>query len=127
MYNKTLRIDGVDISRYVHKSGPQISYAPEYGLQDEVTIDGTIHTDYAGERMTIVIPFNPATPEQARYVSNLIRGGVKWLTYYDADKDEDVTIRCKPAPLKIDPVLTKAGEVALYKITNISFVNLDLT
>lgn len=126
MYNKTLRIDGYDIAPYVHKKGPQITFTPVYGLPDEETLDGATHTDYAGDRATIVIPFNPMTPEQERHITNLCTGGIKFLTYYDRATDTDITIRVKPVPVTSDPAMTKAGTVTHFKINNLAFASLDL-
>jgi|AGTN01.1.fsa_nt_gi hypothetical protein len=127
MYSKTLRVDGVDIARYTHKMGPQITYTPVYGLPDEETLDGTTHTDYIGDRMGVNIPLNPLTTEERRYLVNLCRGGVKWLTLHDEETDMDITIRAKPVPVTVDPALVQSGTVSRYKLSSLAFQCLDLT
>jgi hypothetical protein len=124
MYAKTFMINGVDLSAHVHKRGPQFIDTPVFGLPEKMTLDGVTHVDYKKHKSTIVVPFNPSTPEDARIISNLCKSGILFVTTYNPDDDADVTYTVKPVPVTKDPALTKAGEVSHYRFSNIAFQEL---
>ena len=124
MYAKTFRINGVDLSEHVHKNGPQFIDTPVFGLPDKMTLDGVTHIDYKKHKSTIVVPFNPKTPTDARTISKLCKSGILFITAYDPDEDADVTYTVKPVPVIKDPALTQGGTVSHYKISNVAFQEL---
>jgi hypothetical protein len=123
-YAGTFKINGIDFSQYVHKNGPQYTLTPKYGLPDRDTLDGVTHVDYAKHKGTLIVPFNPATPEQARAISSVCKSGVLFVTFYDQDSDADVTIRVKPVQIDRAPALTKRGAVSHYRVSLSAFQEL---
>lgn len=122
MIKQTFRINGVDYSSHVRENGVRRSYTPIKGLQDKMTVDGTMHIDIIGYKRTVTVSFNPTDEDTTHAIIDAYTSGIQYITIYDTKTKADITFLAEPATAADAPeVVDEGGDITHYQIADLIY------
>lgn len=115
------KIDGVDFSDYINKSGIIETPRRVTGPNGGTTLDGTHIEDLLTIKYDVEFIIKPLRPEQMKVLISALSKQYVALTYTSGARNADVTIAAVPSPSSIELLTYYAGR-SVYGNATVEFM-----